>query len=1793
MGNNFILQLIAGLSKTKSKKQIKSDAKSLGDMYVKLIGNLDIPKTRKAIKAQLKRLNNLTFNIIPNVNTKGVQSATKQAINNAQRVANNNKVHLNFDTSKQQLVNQIKILGRNNNKLFSDREMTAKYEQLLSSANVAKSTGELKTLRGELSAFKTELVATNNAGRTWSSKALDSLRSYAKFFSGASMIYALSNQVRNAATEAKTLDDSLVDLQKVTDEIADRDALYKYFDKSLNKAQELNVKVGSLIDAVTEFKKLGWGLDDAELGAKWANILSNVGDVDIDTAIGSIKTSIASFDEIGGYGNDQMDKKLEAYTDLINNMSNKYSIDAEGLAESIRLSAGTLTEAHMSIEQAATMFATANKYYNDPSYLGNTAKIGSLRVRASSGDTDAIEELQEMGEEIDNLATATSNLREKLMALTGVDIMEDDHTFKSYYDQLYEISQVMDKLDDTSRANVLETMFGKSRSAAGAAILSGMKESASAYEDAINSAGSSTEEYQVWMTSADAACQRFSNTLTETYQSIINGNTVRDLANLGSAVLEFANNWGIVEGTLKGVIAINIGKFIATGGMALITATKQVEQYGKALQMASNVPNGNLSARFQALKSIAQATSTLTTEQLRNVLATNTLTQADRVRILQMQGMTKELALQKLAEMNLTQATNAQTAANTASTFSLKAAMTGLGATIKSVFLSNPVGIVLMGISLGVSAVTSAVSKHNQAVEEARQKAKEAADTANTLSTEISDLANKYIQLSEAVKTDSASKEDLMSVQEELIKKLGIEGQSVDDLIAKYGSLDNVLKSITLQELGSQENDLLAGVKAAEDELKNIGKGYEHWYSLTDRNLLSSAGDDAVKAYDILNKAGIISDGSYGTSGGTLVLTGDDSTIDGILENFQKLKDSMDALRESGEFTETELAKNPVFNQIYDRAKEMEEFVNGYNDAISNLNRNVAEQQTITLLQGNEIPKTEEEFETFKQELIDTAIASRKFIGDEKDVADAIDNYLATVPEFKDFYLIPLREEMAEMDKTLKQKSISIPLLSISDTVDAVNNNLKPALDALKTVYQSIFASDGFTLDDVDVSMLESLKKSFADLKENGIDITTEDFENFTRVITDSSTTSNQAQQAFDDLATTLVENANVTLVTDDAFNTLVQTLETLGIINAEEALQGLKEIQDEIAAKGYDLANITSAEAAEFINEAKASEEAVKYLRYYMIQKQLAETPLNTSEDVKALEKLCDSLGITGEMYQTVISLKNSLAAVESGAPIEAFQSSIEYARKHIAELAKGDYEFGFKFKADPKSTSDSAKDIAEEFKNLLDAELKVLDTKMDAGLINFNDYIAQRLALIQKYYDEGKIKASDYYDYLSKHYETQLSYMDKVTSYVTTRIDKEIQSYNKQIDQIKEKYQTEIDYLDTVIDYYEKQKEALQDANTQRELQLALDKALYEFEKAQQNRSRKIYADNHGYIYRADGDAIRDAQDNLNKAKLDIQINEIEKAIKKVQEQQDALKKAMNNEVDALNKVIDNLEAYKEQWNSVAKEYEEKQNEMIAQQMLGADIERQILAGRLDVLEDFKNKYLAIQQAIKDANTNAAQAALNEATSPSNAGSVKSNNTSTTTNKPSNTLGTKELPEDPNLKNKKTYSRHGSSATNKWQMSTYASGTDNAKPGYHEVAESGDEIIRDNYGNAFVAKGHQLHEFEGGETVYSASETQELLNGKYIPLSSCMLSDSMNKLLSLNSSEIKSLFTSQNMPDFNFSKSPTMSNNSSQREVIVTQNINVTLPNVTNESGFNNFKKELDRLKLDAYQFANKRNK
>lgn len=84
--NNFIIDLIASLKKTQSKKQVKSDAKNLGDIYVPLIGKLNKSKTKTQLKQDSASLYG-TVNLTGKVNKKGIVTSVQQATQQAQTQA--------------------------------------------------------------------------------------------------------------------------------------------------------------------------------------------------------------------------------------------------------------------------------------------------------------------------------------------------------------------------------------------------------------------------------------------------------------------------------------------------------------------------------------------------------------------------------------------------------------------------------------------------------------------------------------------------------------------------------------------------------------------------------------------------------------------------------------------------------------------------------------------------------------------------------------------------------------------------------------------------------------------------------------------------------------------------------------------------------------------------------------------------------------------------------------------------------------------------------------------------------------------------------------------------------------------------------------------------------------------------------------------------------------------------------------------------------------------------------------------------------------------------------------------------------------------------------------------------------------------------------------------------------------------------------------------------------------------------------------------------------------------------
>lgn len=342
------------------------------------------------------------------------------------------------------------------------------------------------------------------------------------------------------------------------------------------------------------------------------------------------------------------------------------------------------------------------------------------------------------------------------------------------------------------------------------------------------------------------------------------------------------------------------------------------------------------------------------------------------------------------------------------------------------------------------------------------------------------------------------------------------------------------------------------------------------------------------------------------------------------------------------------------------------------------------------------------------------------------------------------------------------------------------------------------------------------------------------------------------------------------------------------------------------------------------------------------------------------------------------------------------------------------------------------SASDTASDIKDQIEAYMNYLEKSLDSGKIDYQTYCNTVKNYLDDMHKSGKISAKDYFDYIEKALEKQKSVLDKVLSAVVKRFEKEMDRIQEKIDSIESEndllnsnlsnmdsalnavdkvYDTEIDRIQAIID-------GLKDANDERDRALALEKAKYQLEKAYNNRIIKQYIDGKGYVYSADFEAIRDIQKSYDDAELDLKTEELSKQVSELEKfkaQWDSVKDAYQDNIDAMNAIallgseyqklilnnnildIENfknqyvgiqqqinsneelIKSYEEkknyydklksEWSALSDEYENKQNELLASQVLGANWENDVLNGRLSTLDSFRTQYISVQQALADA--------------------------------------------------------------------------------------------------------------------------------------------------------------------------------------------------------------------------------
>lgn len=453
----------------------------------------------------------------------------------------------NFVSGQKELDKIHKLLVENS-KMSSEAKAKIKaYYAEIESGNPSMS---LNKIHGEILKIYNAEVEAGRAGRTlWDTLKNSRFHQIAAQMAGMFGVYDVINIVKEGINIVRELDTAMTEVRKVSDAT---EAQYASFRNTVSStAKEIASTNKELLNSSADFLRLGYSLEQAEDLAKNATLFVNVGDgVDITEATEDMITAMKAFDI-------QAEDSIKIVDDY-NQIGNKYALSATDIGEAMKRSASALETGNNSFEQSIALITAMNEIVQNSENTGNTLKVFSLRLRGAKA------ELESMGEDTDGLCESTSKLREQIKALTGVDIMIDDNTFKSTTDIVKELGKAWGNLSDSSQAATLELVAGKTRANNVAALLKNYKQIDEVLKSLGDAEGSALRENEAIVDSINGRIKVLSATAEEFWQKFIDTDFVKTAVSLASDLLglltQIIDKFGILPAIGAGLSFKNVGR---------------------------------------------------------------------------------------------------------------------------------------------------------------------------------------------------------------------------------------------------------------------------------------------------------------------------------------------------------------------------------------------------------------------------------------------------------------------------------------------------------------------------------------------------------------------------------------------------------------------------------------------------------------------------------------------------------------------------------------------------------------------------------------------------------------------------------------------------------------------------------------------------------------------------------------------------------------------------------------------------------------------------------------------------------------------------------------------------------------------------------------------------------------------------------------------------------------------------------------------------------------------------------
>ena len=674
-----------------------------------------------------------------------------------------------------------------------------------------RSEKELADVTTKLREMRAEASTSGTLGKT----PLENLQAGWSKFGGWSIVtksmMSMVSGIRESINAVRDLDAALTELRKVTD--LTEGQYDQFMDRASVTAREIGASVADTVNATADFARLGYSVEDAEQLASAALVYKNVGDgiSDISESTESLISTMKAFDVEA--------ENAMSIVDAFNKVGNEFAISSSGIGEALQRSAAALAAGGNTLEESIGLVVGMNNVIQDPQKAGTTLKTVSMYLRAAKTDLEAA------GESTEGMANSVSELRQELMSITGytsapLDIMLDDTTFKSTYQVMEELAAIWDQLADVDQANILELIGGKRNSNAVVSLLTNWEDAAAAMEAAMESAGSATEENAKFLDSIQGKVNEFRAAFETMVNKLIDSDLVKFIVDIGTKAMDIIS-WLIDHcGALSVAIAGVITTLRLMGKIdnPLKGAYNGVKSFTELLKRAGSDIIAPFTKISNGIKSLFanEPINYAALEKFKAALAgTSTVQEAFTQTMVGQNDATYAAARHLVETGEAVQAYGVKAAVAAAKTKLLSGAakvMSGVVQGLKTIGITLLIGAVINGI-------TSLINKQKELEEARKERALEAAQDAIETSNQVDDLMAKYDELSSSYLENGQISEEFSSTVYDLIDALGLEGETIDDLVRKYGNLDNAIRQADIKARGERIATVLG---ALDDEVDDV-----------------------------------------------------------------------------------------------------------------------------------------------------------------------------------------------------------------------------------------------------------------------------------------------------------------------------------------------------------------------------------------------------------------------------------------------------------------------------------------------------------------------------------------------------------------------------------------------------------------------------------------------------------------------------------------------------------------------------------------------------------------------------------------------------------------------------------------------------------------------------------------------------------------------------------------------------------------------------------------------------------